>query len=157
MRRLRLGEWVAAVAGVALVVSLFMTWYEPTAANATPLGAPNVALSAFESFSILDLYLVLVALAGIGLAVLQVTQRSPAVPVGAGVLTTLLGAIAVLLVAYRMVNQPGDNEFVEVRAGAWVALVAALGVTLGAWLSLREEDVRGLPPGPEPELRPPPA
>ena len=28
LRRLRAGEWLAAAAGVALVVSLFLPWYE---------------------------------------------------------------------------------------------------------------------------------
>jgi hypothetical protein len=88
--------------------------------------------------------------------VLQATQRSPALPVGAAVLTTVLGAVAVLLVAYRIVNQPGDNEFIAVQPWAWVGLAAATLLTAGAWLSLRAERVRGLPPGPEPELRPPP-
>jgi len=152
MSRLRLGEWLAGAGGAVLLIALAaVPWYEIE----SPLGS-LVALSGFESFSILDLYLALVGACGLMLLALQSTQRSPALPVGAAVLTILLGAVAVLLVAYRIVNQPGDNEFVEVRAGAWVGLAAAVVVTAGAWLSLREERVGGLPPGPEPELRPPP-
>jgi hypothetical protein len=154
MTRLRLGEWLAAAGGVALLVALAaMPWYEPTAGGFAPLEE----LNGFESFSILDLYLALVAALGVMLLGLQATQRSPALPVGMAVLTTVLGAVAVLLVAYRIVNQPGDNEFIEVAAGAWVGLAAAIVLTAGAWLSLRMERVRGVPPGPEPELRPPPA
>jgi hypothetical protein len=156
MRRLRPGEWLAGAGGVALLVSLTLEWYWVTGGVVDP-GFALDGPTGFESFSILDLYLVLVAALGIALAVLQATQRSPGLPVGAGVLTTVLGAVAVLLVAYRMVNQPGSNEFIEVRAGAWVGLLAALAVTLGAWLSLHDEREPGLPPGPEPELRPPPA
>jgi hypothetical protein len=154
MSRLRIGEWVAAGGGVALLVSLGLEWYWVTTGV-----DPDFALSGptgFESFSVLDLYLALVAASAIALAVLQVTQRSPALPVGAGVFTAVAGAIAVVLVAYRIVNQPGDNEFVEVRIGAWLGLAATLAIAAGGWASLRDESARGIPPGPEPELRPPP-
>jgi hypothetical protein len=43
-----------------------------------------------------------------------------------------------------------------VRPGAWLGLAATLAVTAGGWLSMAAEYVRGLPPGPEPELRPAP-
>ena len=42
------------------------------------------------------------------------------------------------------------------RAGAYLGLLATAALTAGAWLSLADEHVRGLPPGPEPELRPAP-
>jgi hypothetical protein len=155
MRRVRLGEGLAGLGGAALLADLaFVEWYRLT--SGIDPGHAVSGPTGFESFSILDLYLALVAVLGIALPVLQVTRRSPAMPVGAAVLITVLGAVAVFLVAYRIVNQPGSNEFVEVRPGAWVGLLAALAVTLGAWLSLHNEGVRGLPDGPEPELRPPP-
>jgi hypothetical protein len=155
MRRVRLGEWLAAAGGVALLVSLNLEWYWPT--SGFPDLFAGTGFTGFEAFSILDVYLVLIAGLGLVLAVLQATQRSPALPVGAAVFATVLGAVAVLLVAYRIVNQPGDNEFITVRAWAWVGLAATAAVAAGAWLSLRNERVRGLPPEPEPELRPPPA
>jgi hypothetical protein len=155
MRRVRLGELLAGAGGAGLLADLaYGEWYrlESGIDPGFAISGPN----GFESFSILDIYLVLVAASGLALFALQATQRSPALPVGAGVLTTVLGAVAVLLVAYRIANQPGDNEFVEVRAGAWVGLFAALAITLGAWWSLHDESAPGVPPGPEPELRPPP-
>jgi ABC-type transport system involved in multi-copper enzyme maturation permease subunit len=113
-------------------------------------------MAAFESFSVLDLYAVVVAALAIVLAVLQAAQTSPTLPVGAGVLTVLLGAVAVLLIAYRIVNQPGPNEFIEIREGAWLGLIAAIAITVGGWESIRDESARGVPDGPEPELRPAP-
>jgi hypothetical protein len=154
LRRLRLGEWLAAAGGVALFGSLFLDWYAVTVdVEELELSA---GFNAWQSFDVIDVVLALVAVLAVGLAVLQVTQTSPALPVGAAVLTTVTGVIAVLLVLYRIVNQPGDNEFVEVRVGAWAGLAAAFVITAGGWDSIRQEDVRGGPPGPEPELRPPP-
>jgi hypothetical protein len=155
MRRLRIGEWVAAGGGVALLVTMFLDWYA-VVVSVEPGFELSAGFDAWESFDVIDLVLALVAALAIALAVLQVTQRSPALPVGAGVFTAVAGAIAVVLVAYRIVNQPGDNEFVEVRIGAWLGLAATLAIAAGGWASLRDESARGIPPGPEPELRPPP-
>jgi hypothetical protein len=139
LRRLRLGEWLAAAAGLVLVGSLFLDWY----------GTQN----AWQSLDVLDIVIFLVALLALALAALQATRTSPAMPAGAGVLTVVFGAIGTLLVVYRIINQPGPNELVEVRTGAWIGLAAAIAITVGGWESIRNERVRDLPPGPEPEVR----
>jgi hypothetical protein len=153
LKRLRLGEWIAAAGGVGLFVSLFVSWYGASIDVGDTGFEIRAGIDAWQSFDVLDIVLVLVAALAVGLAVLQATQRSPTLPVGAGVLTTLAGALATLLVAYRIANQPGPNEFIEVRGGAWLGLIAAVAITLGGWESMRNEHVRGLPEGPEPELR----
>jgi hypothetical protein len=137
--RLRAGEWLALTGAVALIVSLFLPWY--------------VGLSGFEALTVVDILLVLVAGVGIALAVLQATRTSPALPVAFGVLTVVVGALGTLLVLFRLIDAPGQ---VEVSTGAWVGLVAVLAMTAGGWLSIANEHVRGLPPGPEPEVRPAP-
>jgi hypothetical protein len=142
LRRLRAGEWLAAAGGVALPVALALPWYGDE--------------TGFESLSVIDLLLVLLALLGLALAVLQATRDAPALPVGAAVLTVAFGAIGVLLVLYRFVDEPGPDALADVRLGAWLGLAAALAVTVGGWLSMAAEYVRGLPPGSEPELRPAP-
>ena len=146
LERLRAGEWLATGGGVALLVSLFLPWY----------GLGGADVSGFEAFGVIDVLLALLALGAIALAVLQATQDAPALPVGAAVLTVTLGIIGTLLVLFRMIDEPGSSVL-EVRVGAWLALVATLVIVAGGWLSLANEHVRGLPPGPEPELRPTPA
>jgi hypothetical protein len=148
MRRLRLGEWLAAAGGVALILSLALaTWYRP---RRLP------GLTGFESFTVVDLYLVVVAAAGIALALSQAMQRGPALPVGVGVLTVVLALVGLLLLSYKLVDQPGPNEFMEVAAGAWIGLAATAVVLAGAWLSLRDEHVPGERPPEDVEVRPAP-
>ncbi len=145
VERLRAGEWLAAVGGVVLVVSLFLPWY----------GLLGADVSGFEALSVIDLLLALLALLAIALAVLQATQDSPAMPVGAAVLTATLGMLGVLLVLFRIVFEP-ESSALEVEIGAWIALAATVAIAAGGWLSLMNEHVRGLPPDVEPELRPTP-
>jgi predicted MFS family arabinose efflux permease len=141
LRRLRLGEWLAAAGGVLMIVSLLTPWYE---------GA-----SGYEAMTIIDVLLTLLALLAIALAVLQATRDSPALPVGAGVLTAALGIPGVLLVLFRIVDDPFDGA--ELAAGAWLGLVVALAIAVGGWRSIDTEYVEGLPPDLEPDLRPTPA
>ena len=141
LRRLRLGEWLAAAGGVLMIVSLFLPWYE--------------GVSGYEALSLIDLLLTLLALLALALAVLQATRDSPALPVGAGVLAAAFGIVGVLLVVFRLIDDPFSGA--EVRAGAWLGLLAALAIEVGAWRSIASEYVEGLPPDLEPELRPTPA
>ena len=57
----------------------------------------------------------------------QATRESPALPVLFSVLTIVAGVLAALLILYRIVNQPGPNDVVEVQAGAWLGLSVAAG------------------------------
>jgi hypothetical protein len=145
LRRLRAGEWIAVAGGVALIASLFLAWYD----------APTESLTGFQALTVIDVLLTLIALVALALGVLQATQDTPAKPVAFGVLSVVFGALAVLLVLFRLIDSPADG--LTVAAGAWLGLVAALAITVGGWRSLAAEYVRGLPPDLEPELRPTPA
>jgi drug/metabolite transporter (DMT)-like permease len=149
LRRLRVGEWLAAAAGVLLIVSLLLPWYQPL----LPI-APYDSLTGFQALSVIDILLALTAAVGVTLAVFQVTRTSPALPVAFGVLTVVIGLLATLLVLSRLIDVPRDE--LEPMYGAWIALLATIALTAGGWLSLANEHVRGLPPDREPELRPAP-
>src|SRR3954454_20538645 len=108
--RLRLGEVVAAAAGIALLVVMFMPWYAPNAqlglAAASAGHRLDHSFSAWEAFGILDLLLLATALAAIGAAVLAGARRSVPRPVAAGAVVTALGLFVTVLVLYRLVNEP---------------------------------------------------
>jgi len=134
MRRLRDGEWIAGAGGVGLLASMFLAWYS---------GA-----TAWQALSVLDVVLALLALVPLALVVLQATRESPSLPVVFSVLTTVAGTLVTLLILYRIVNQPGPNDAVDVEPGAWIGLAAAVATTAGGWRSMRVEEIPGvaLPP-----------
>jgi hypothetical protein len=133
--RLRPGEAVAGLSGAALLVVMFLDWYGVRGGGA--------GVSAWTAFSVTDVVLGLVALAGLALALLQATQRTPALPVATSVLAAALGIAATLLVAYRLLNAPGPDALVELRPGAWLGLLATAGVAAGAWLSTADDSAPG--------------
>jgi len=131
--RLRLGEGLAAAGALALLVVMFMGWY---GAKAQPAGD---TLNAWEAFAVTDLVLAAVCLLALALAVAQVTQRAPALPVAFGVLASAASIVALVLLAYRILNEPGPDDLVEVRAGAWLGFAALALVAAGAWRSIGDE------------------
>ena len=170
LTRLRAGELIAAAGGVALLVVMFLDWY--AAGGTTEVAGRDLEISvgfnAWQAFGITDILLALTALAGIGLAVVTASHRSPALPVAASVITTAVGAFATLLVFYRILNQPGPNEFIEVQIPAFLGFLCVLAITAGGWLSMRDEqwpdapvetDVHPAPPaeGPRDPAPPPEA
>ena len=126
LKRLRAGEWLATAGGAALIASLFMKWDDGLSL------VVGVLLGALAALAI-------------SLGVLQATRTSPAQPVAAGVLCIVFGFLGVLLV---LLNLPGP--------GAFVGLGSTVAISVGGWLSVAAEYVRGRPPGLEPELRPSP-
>ena len=147
--RLRVPDLVAGAGGFALVAALFLHWYGLTLPGGRALG-PEV--TGWQAFSVLDVVLALLALVPFALVVLQATRDSPALPVLFSVLTTVAGFVAAVLILYRIVNQPGPNEIVDVQLGAWLGFLAAVVITAGGWRSLRVEPIPGTPMPPIEDL-----
>jgi hypothetical protein len=125
LRRLRVGEWVVGVSGLLLLIALFLTWY----------GDPSS--TAWEAFTVLDVILLLLALAALSVPVVTATHRVPALPLAVQSLTTVFGTVGLVLLVFRVLNLPGDLHGREV--GLWVALTAVLGVVVGGLVAVRDE------------------
>jgi hypothetical protein len=138
LRRLRAGEWIVALSGVALFVSLFLPWF-------------GGGRSAWEALGVTDVVLAVIAATALGLVVATATQDVPAVPIALEAVVTLLGVVAVVLVLVRVISPLDGREW-----GLWLGLAAAVGIAAGAWLGLRDERVAGAPPPPEVEALPAP-
>jgi hypothetical protein len=146
LSKLRGGELIAAISGVVLLIALFFfDWYGIGASVSTPIGEFSIRgdFGAWDRqgfFGTLANFVILAAgLAAVGLALLTATSRTVALPVAASALTAWLGIAAVVMVLARMVLQPLDNDFVDLKFGIWLALIAAAGVAIGGWQSMQEE------------------
>lgn len=129
--RLRFGETIAAVSAVILFIVMFLHWYG--------VKDTSISVSAWRAFSYTDLICLLAIIVAIGLALLTMSQQSVALPVATSVITTVIGGIAALLVLYRILNQPGPNDIVTVKFWAYIGFLAAAGIAVGGYQSMREE------------------
>jgi hypothetical protein len=152
--RLRQGEIVAGIAGAALIIFLFLPWYslgieapgvtlpEIPGIDEGPIAPPDVDVdddaSGWDSLTDIDGFLIAAAgLAGVALALLAAAGRR--LNIGGlprGYVTAGLGALATALIVWRMFAQPIPGT--DLKIGIFLALLAALGVTAGAAMALRE-------------------
>jgi cytochrome bd-type quinol oxidase subunit 2 len=149
LRRLRAGEWIAALGGVALLVALFLPWYDEGAASPT----------GWESFAVLDVIFALVGVAAVLLLVVTAQQRSPAVPLAMSSLLTLGAVVVLVLAVFRVIDLPSDASARD--AGVWLALAATLVIFAGGAVAMRDErlstagrhvDLTGRPTPEPPEI-----
>jgi hypothetical protein len=159
LRRLRAGEWLAAAGAVALVVLLFLDWFEvrSRARLTETAGRFVTAEPGTTGWAALGWLMVALLVVAIGLAVwLVVSTASDAAvsqPVMAAVLLSALGPLALLALAIRVaVAQPGDDEIVGVRLPAYLGLAALAVLVAGGWRAIADERTDA----PESAYTPPP-
>jgi hypothetical protein len=147
--RVQLGPVIALIGALMLVVSLFLDWWE--------------GLTAFTAYELLDLVLVLLALAtivqlagGMGLLRIAPPARSPGV-------TLAVTLFTLFVVLTQLINDPpavvGSGRDHDI--GMWLALAGAALMTVGAVLAFarislavdvhpRDEPTARTRPAPEP-------
>jgi hypothetical protein len=143
LRRLRSGELIALAGAICLIVALTLYWYE----------TPSGSLDAWNTFGVAVAVLILAAAGAIVLAIATVTERTTALPVAAGVWSTLFGIIATIAAIVRVLERP--DHATALCGGAWLALAGALLVLVGSWQSMRDERP-GLYKPAEPPVQPTP-
>jgi hypothetical protein len=138
--RLRSGELVAGIGGIALFVFLFFDWFGGGAevsgslVNGTAtLSHPGI--SGWDALTDLPGFLIILSgISGIALAYLALAGQRVNIPVRRGAVTALLGALAALLVLWRMfAGSP------TLKIGVFLGLGAAIAVTVGALMALGED------------------
>jgi hypothetical protein len=145
LSRLRRGERIAAIGGILLFVFLFFfDWYgahlPPGAQNAANALGIDTTINGWHGHTVLRWLMLATIVAALGLAFLTAAQRTPALPVTAATLLTALAALTTVLVAYRVIiNEPGPNNLVDVKVGAWLGLVSLALITYGGYLAMRDE------------------
>jgi len=77
--------------------------------------------------------------AALSVGICVVFRISVSYPVAGSTVSTLFGSIALLLIAYRLVDPPHLDDFwvADVEFGAWLGLIAAAGVTVGGYLGMQ--------------------
>jgi hypothetical protein len=165
--RLRAGEWTAALGAAALLVTLFLPWFDvelPAPASGNLVTAVLVEGGGTSGWDTLGWLVLVLALAAVGcaawLVLANAIPRPVAQAVAASVLAATVGTFAFLALALRvLVFQPGPNDFIVLRYGAYLGLLAALILAIGGWLASKDERTDApesayTPPEPRP---PPPA
>jgi drug/metabolite transporter (DMT)-like permease len=167
--RLRVADWVALLAAFALLLVMAMDWYSTTQGEearrierlAVPKGAVGGEVArevrrqarqiaegdeqnAWQADGAIDRLILVALLATAGLALaaafLRAAGRSFEPPWTPSALAAVAAAAAGLLVAYRIVQEPGSDAATTIKVGGPLALVALGVLALGAIRGLRAEE-----------------
>jgi hypothetical protein len=166
-RNLTRGELIAGLAGVPLfVIMLAVDWYGLKADFGAafegygPTTREGAYRNAFQAFTVIDLVLLLTALAAVALPLWSAMGRPATGRLRPGATVAALGGVALVLIAFRLISPPdlelaipseagggsvrvGDfpdpNPYeVTRKVGPWLALVPAALVAYGGYLSMRD-------------------
>ena len=129
----RRGEIIAAAGALALLIILFALHW---------LRSAGVTRDGWSAVPVLRWVIVGSALSALALTVAQATARGPALPVSLSVIATVLSALTAVLLIIRLLTTGA-----ALQLGAYLGLLAAIGMTYGAFASLRAE--QGWTPGPD--------
>src|SRR6476646_9185010 len=118
MDGLSTGEKIAGGSAVLLFIFMFFDWFKVDVSSGNGLFSISVGGSAWEAFSYTDLFLMLTIIVAV--------------------------AVSVLLIVYRIIDPPGDTGGVpgvdiNPAIGAFLGLIAAAGLTYGAYRAMQEE------------------
>jgi hypothetical protein len=130
---LRRGEFLAGASALALLVFLF-------AMNWMTVGGRNQ--HGWAAIPILRWLLLVTALTALMLTFAQATRSAPGLPVSLSTIVTVLGAVSTLLLVIRLLTTSAG-----LCAGAFLGLLAVVGIMVGGFASLRRE--QGWTPGPD--------
>src|SRR5215213_5051859 len=136
------GEQLAGVAGLALFLTMFLfAWFA--------VDVPGVnGFDAFDSFGDwFNIILLLAAFSGMELAFFgSGSERSR---VSLSVITTVLGAIATIILLIYLISPPGVPTFGEAapeidldsQIGVFLGLLELVALTVGGYMTMQEEGV----------------
>jgi hypothetical protein len=117
---------LAAAAAAALMLTMFLPWYQKSVVVAGKLVQANV--SALGAFSWVEAAVLLVALGVLFLVYARFRQRAFHLPGGDGVVIMAAGGWAVLLLVWRLFDKPdiqGAGATIGIQWGIFGALAAA--------------------------------
>lgn len=125
--RLRQGEIIAGIGGVALFIFLFLDWFGAGPAEVSGWDGLGADFSGFVVFAAVIAAVTLLALGAMGLRVNVDLPR--------GLITSVIGTAAVVVILLQIFATP---EGADVKFALFLGLAAAVAIALGALMAVRE-------------------
>lgn len=144
--KLSTGEKISAVSAVLLFIFMFFDWFGAEVESVTGFsGSLPGGGSAWDALDLIPIILMVAIIAAIGVAIVRLTDADLEPAVSLNTIVAALGALAVLLILYRIVNPPDAGDFggvtvnITLKLGIFLGLIAAAGIAYGGYSAMREE------------------
>jgi hypothetical protein len=164
------GPLIAGISAVLLLIFMFFAWYGVDSITSSGFGfeqevsgdqldqfaglageSADTSANAWQAFSLIDLILFVCIVGIVALVIAEAAGAAINLPVSPGSIILGLGAIAFLLILFRLIFTPdpvGGEDFgagVEVdvdvsrKIGLFLGFLASIGMAIGGWLTMQEE------------------
>ena len=145
--KLSTGEKVSAVSAVLLFIFMFFDWFGAKVSGVAGFSGnvPGATADAWQAFDVIDIILLIAIVAAVGVAVMRLTDADFEPRVSVNTIVAALGALAVVLIIYRMIDPPGGESVagvsidITLKLGIFLGLIAAAGIAYGGYSAMREE------------------
>jgi hypothetical protein len=141
--RLRRADRIVGGGAIALfILMFFFKWFgvnlSGIANTYLHLAGVSTSADAWHTMSGIRWILLLTVIAGVALVVLVGSGRKLELPVSLSVIVAGLGALATILVFYRVIiSHPNSGE--SAKVGAYLGIVACAVITYGGYLAMQAE------------------
>jgi hypothetical protein len=143
---LREGELISAVSALLLLGLMFaLKWFglAVTPSPSAERAAISSAEDAWNALTVLRWLMLVTIVVAVGSVVVHARQRSHGVKTDTSRVVAVLGMLTAAALVYRvLIDLPARREVVDQKLGAYLGLLAAVGIALGGYESIREERVR---------------
>src|SRR4051812_47987912 len=145
--RLSTGEKIAGVSAILLFIFMFFDWFsaEVSVSSGAFVGSASAGGSAWDALEVIPIFLMLAIIAAVAVAVVRLTDADFEPSISLNAVVTALGALAVILVLYRIIDPPGGGSIAGVSVdispavGIFLGLIAAAGIAYGGYRAMQEE------------------
>lgn len=125
---------LAALAALALLLTMFFPWYELQSLNRRTGAIDSRSISAFGDVSFVEAAVFLVAAGVIALMFARAENRDFHMPGSDGAVVMAAGCWAALLIFYRVFSRPAGHGYpVGIQWGFFLAFVAAGALGVAGW------------------------
>jgi hypothetical protein len=125
---------IAAVAAVALLVTMFLPWYELQSLDRKTGAIDSHSISAFGDVSFVEAAVFLVAAGVIALLFARAERKDFHMPGSDGAIVMIAGGWVTLLIFFRVFSRPAGHGYpVGIQWGFFLAFVAAGVLTYAGW------------------------
>ena len=125
---------LASVAAVGLLITMFFPWYGLQSLNRKTGEIHSHSINAFGDVSFVEAAVFLVAAGVIVMLFARAERRAFHLPGGDGLIVTIAGGWAALLIFYRVFDRPDGGGYpVGIEWGFFLAFIAAGGLAYAGW------------------------
>jgi hypothetical protein len=142
--RIHSGELISATCALLLAPIMFLlAWYGVVGVPQTRRSGITTAENAWHTLSLIRWVMLLAIVVALASVFLHASQRSHGTKTDTSIVVAAVGTITAALLIYRvLIELPDARSVVDLKLGAFLGLLAAIGIAIGGIESVREQRAR---------------